>query len=104
MLKKLPFRSGIVKSNSDYSEPGRYVDGQWVRFVAGFPQKMGGWRAPNGVVPPQITGICRRSVAWRDLKSVDHIGAGTQKKLYEYNNGVVTDITPFRPLNTGTLS
>ncbi len=104
MLKKLPFRSGIVKNNTEYSEPGRYVDAQWVRFVAGYPQKMGGWRAPNGVSPPMIEGICRRALAWRDNRSVDHVAAGTHKKLYEYNNGEVTNITPLRGLNTGSLT
>lgn len=101
MLKKLQFKPGIVKSNSDYAEPGRYIDAQWVRFVAGYPQKMGGWVR---FMTDGLSGTCRGILCWRDNKSADRAAFGTNKKLYVVENGTVTDITPLQILETGTLT
>lgn len=101
MLKKLAFRPGIVKSNSDYAEPGRYIDAQWVRFVAGYPQKMGGW---TQFLTSTLSGVCRGICCWRDNRSVDRAAFGTEKKLYVVENGTATDITPLQGINTGSLT
>ncbi len=101
MLKKLQFKPGVVKSNSEYAEPGRYIDTQWVRFVGGYPQKMGGFAT---FMTPTLSGVCRGILCWRDNKSADRVAFGTEKKLYVAANGALTDITPLQGLETGTLT
>jgi hypothetical protein len=102
MLKKLEIKPGIVKSNSEYAEPGRYIDAQWTRFVAGFAQKMGGWTA--AAADRSLAGICRNILTWRDNTEIAHAAFGTHKKLFVLTWGVITDITPLRGRNTGNLS
>lgn len=102
MLKKLQFIPGVVKSNSEYAAPGRYTDAQWARFVAGFAQKIGGWAATNSDLG--LTGVCRNICTWRDNSEVARAAFGTHSKLFVLSQGTLTDITPLRGRNTGSLS
>lgn len=101
MLVKQAIPPGIVKVNTDYGEEGRWRDGNKVRFVAGLPEKLGGWAKATSSA---VTGVCRGVCAWRDNTGVKRLGIGTHNKLYVYNEGVLTDITPFRGTVTGALT
>jgi hypothetical protein len=101
MLKRLQFLPGVVKSDSNYSSPGRYVDAQWVRFSGKYPQKMGGWESAT---TDTLTGVCRGIAVWRDDSEGIRGAFGTHKKLYVFSNGEMTDITPLRVRATGTLT
>src|SRR3954471_467258 len=99
-LKKLQFLPGVVQSNSDYAEPGRFTDTQWARFVSGFAEKMGGYTA---ALSSTLTGVCRNIKVWRDNHEVVRAAFATHSKLFTLAQGVLTDVTPFRSRVAGTL-
>lgn len=80
---------------------GRYTDMNKMRFVAGFPEKIGG---RVKATTTQLTGVPRGIRDWRDNNQVIYLGIGTNKKLYIYSQNAVTDITPLRSVVTGTLT
>src|SRR5579859_5010895 len=104
---------GISKSVSDYASgkpiayqggriaQGRYTDANHTRFVAGFPEKIGGWVSVNGF--PVITGIPRAHKTWRDNNSKPRLGIGTESHLYSWDGATLIDISPLRTISTGTL-
>jgi hypothetical protein len=84
--------AGILRGEGDLAASGRWVDGQWVRFVRGKAQKMGGWLKR---VPTAFLGICRNMHSWNDLTARSLIALGTHRKLYAVSGGTqLTDITP----------
>ena len=103
---------GISKVNSDYAagQPmgyangriakGRFVDGDHVRFVAGFPEKIGGWTAATQA---KVVGVPRAIRSWRSVSALPLVGIGTSQKLYKFDGQNLTDITPLRPLVSGNL-
>lgn len=103
---------GINKSTSDYSASkqsgginarvaqGRYIDGNKVRFVAGFPEKVGGCLSA-GVT---MTGVPRVMREWRGVDGTVRTMIGTSKKLYVYDGSSLTDVTPFRLLGNCNFS
>lgn len=103
---------GISKVNSDYAAGlpmgyangriarGRFVDGNHVRFVAGFPEKIGGWTAATQAL---TVGVPRAIRSWRAITSLPLVGIGTSVKLYKFDGQNLTDITPLRTLLTGNL-
>lgn len=112
-LIPLYFVPGICKSVSDYANSdqqvfndwrvarGRYIDGNFVRFYAGFPEKLAGW---SSVAAAAVTGTPRGLFNWRDNNQVIRSAIGTHKKLYFYGAGVLTDITPRRSVSTGSVN
>ena len=70
---------GIVKTDSEYSLEGRYVDGDKVRFVRGRPEKIGGWQTWSY---QQFAGICRALFPWADNSNNTYLAVGTHCKLY----------------------
>jgi hypothetical protein len=99
MLSKLDFLPGIVKSDTEYSQEGRYIDGDHVRWVKARPEKIGGWMS---MASSLLTGVCRGLFPWRDNDSVRRIACGTNKKLTLFSGGTLADITPLRA--SGTLA
>lgn len=95
----LVLKPGVVKTQAQRVVEGRYTDLQWVRFVAGLPQKMGGWLKQTTAL---ASGMIRALHAWRDLSSLEYMAAGTYKKLYVYERDFTQhDVTPLAA--TGTL-
>jgi hypothetical protein len=91
---------GIVKTESDRVEEGRWTDTQWMRFVNGRPQKMGGWEKQTTAI---ASGTLRTLHAWRDLQSIEYMAGGTYRKLYVYERDWTQhDITPLDA--SGTLT
>lgn len=111
-LQALYFVPGVCKVNSDYAGwgqfgfvSGRYAKGRFkdmngARFVAGFPEKLGGFAATGATV----TGVPRGMRDWRDNSQVVRLGIGTNLKLFYYFLGALTDITPWRAILTGSLT
>lgn len=100
-LTKLQFVPGITKIETDYASEGRFIDGDKVRFVAGRPQKIGGWAK---TLETAVSGLCRGGHAWIDNTGRRNAAWGTHRKLYSLLGGSLTDITPLRGFNTGTLA
>lgn len=104
---------GICKSISEYasgkpqsyqggrSAQGRYTDGDHTRFVAGFPEKIGGWsRFPDIAA---MTGVPRVERTWRGAAGTPYLGIGTDSHLYQFDGSTLTDISPLRTISVGTL-
>lgn len=81
---------------------GRYIDGDKVRFVAGYPEKLGGWVAVQGLTP--VVDVPRSQRSWRAGVGDFRVASGTETHLYQYEPGADwEDITPLRLILTGTL-
>lgn len=103
---------GVSKSTTDYSSGrmegyvnarmahGRVTACDKVRWVAGFPEKIGGWVAVN---VSAMTGTPRASRQWRSADGTALLGVGTSSHLYAFNGTTLTDITPLLTPTTGTL-
>lgn len=98
-IQRYPFKPGINKENTRYTNEGGWWDMQWVRFRSGSPEKMGGWQ--QATLEPFI-GVCRRLFNWIDLRNTDLFAIGTNAKLYGERGGAIFDITPV--VNTETAA
>ena len=93
MLTKLQFQPGINREVTPYSNEGGWVDGDKIRFRAGFPETIGGWQKASTV---QFEGVCRALINWTTLTGTNLVGVGTHLKYYiEYGQGYY-DVTPLR--------
>jgi hypothetical protein len=92
-LIKLQFRPGINREVTSYTNEGGWVDGNKVRFRAGFPETIGGWQKQS---TGQFLGVCRALINWTTLGGANLIGAGTNLKYYVGRGGGFFDITPIR--------
>ncbi len=114
MLVPIDPLPGINTSSSPYaagkpagafenrSVQGRYIDGDKIRFVSGYPEKIGGWVAVSGLTP--VVDIPRAQRSWRAGPGDFRVAAGTETHLYQYEPGSDwEDITPLRSISTGTL-
>lgn len=102
-------QAGICKNTTAYSAGktyaygsgrianGRYVDMQMVRFIDGFPEKIGGWN--------QVFSVKEGVFAlyeWRDQQNKVRIAVGGENHLYTFDGISINDITPRQMLNTIT--
>ena len=101
MLNKVQFRPGIDKENTEYGAEGSWVDCDKVRFRFGLPQKIGGWLR---IASSAMVGAVRGIKAWFDLAGTRYIGLGTNKKVYIFTGGNLSDVTPIRQSNTSLTS
>jgi len=92
-LLKLQFRPGIVRDVTSYTNEGGWVDGNKVRFRAGFPETIGGWERASAA---QFLGVCRALINWTTLTGANLVGIGTHLKYYVERGGTLFDITPIR--------
>ena len=91
--KKLNFRQGIHRESTQYAEQGSWYDGNRVRFRDKKPENIRGWEvATSGT----LDGTGRDLITWQDNITQKHLATGTEKFLYEFQGGVVNDITPVR--------
>jgi hypothetical protein len=96
-LVDLKFQPGIDKQDTAYSagDERKYVDSDFVRFHYGKPERWGGWKNlpnPNKV----LVGVVRDTHSWVALDGTRYLALGTDRKLYLYSEGAITDITPIR--------
>jgi len=92
-LTKLQFRAGINREVTSYTNEGGWHDCDFVRFVKGFPQKIGGWQKRSN---QSFLGTCRSLHPWVTLDRDQYIGVGTNLKFYVDRGGAFNDITPIR--------
>lgn len=102
---------GICKNGSEYSvgksvggtmgrpAVGRYIDCDQVRFVAGAPEKIGGYNLSKA----GMVGVPRASTQWKTTTGGPLLAVGTTSHLYKYDGTTLTDITPMRSISSGTL-
>jgi len=92
-LTNFTIKPGINKEVTDYTGQGQWVDSNNVRFFQGLPQKIKGW---DKFIDTTIVGVVRDQHAWISLDGTRYDAFGTDRKLYVYEEGVISDITPIR--------
>lgn len=91
----------IQQGNAARSGMGRWVSGSNVEFIAGYAQKIAGW-AP--ATADQTVGIPRAEAQWRGSNGNVYTAIGTESHLYTLLSDTLTDVTPLRQQQTGTLT
>jgi hypothetical protein len=92
-LTKLQFPAGINRDVTAYTNEGGWVDGDKIRFRAGFPETIGGWQKRSDT---QFLGVARALINWTTLNGSNLVGVGTNLKYYVERGGSFFDITPIR--------
>ena len=83
--------AGIVKNGTDYTNKGRWVDGNLVRFENGYLKPIGGWDLLRNTA---LTGKPIGMYAYNDNSGNPVLAVGTSEKVYVYYNETWYDITP----------
>jgi len=97
-LSLINIRPGFNKQITDTAAEGQYVDGDFVRFRYGLPEKIGGW---SKLTSKTIAGVARAQHQWTDLDGRKYVVIGSQKGLYIYYESAFYDITPLETAQTG---
>ena len=90
-LAKIQFAPGFNKQASASGAENQWVDGDFVRFRYGMPEKIGGWEE---ILDKKLVGAARDIHSWSDLDGRKYLALGTNKILYIYNGDAFYDITP----------
>ena len=93
---KLQFKPGVNRDTTNYAGEGGFYECDKVRFLSGFPQKIGGWIRST---PNTFLGTCRWLWNWVTTFGDNFLAVGTNLKLYLEAGGYFYDITPFRESN-----
>jgi hypothetical protein len=97
-LKKIPLKAGFNKQDTATAAEGQWIDGDFVRFRYGYPEKIGGWRE---ILNKELAGVARAQHTWTDLSGNKYAAIGTNKLLVIYYSGAFYDITPLDTTLTG---
>lgn len=97
-LVRLFLNPGIDKQNTEYGAEGGWIDGDYIRFRYGLPEKLGGWATfnSNEYLIGQASGI----LSWKDNQGSPYAVVGTNRKVYVFYGGGFYDITPLRGTTT----
>ena len=93
MLQKLNFKPGFNKMVTDSGGESQWVDGDFVRFRYGLPEKIGGWSQltnSNNTLP----GAARAQHAFTSIAGEKYVAIGTSQGLFLYYEGSFFDISP----------
>ncbi len=99
-LLRLFLKPGIDKQNTEYGAEGGWIDGDYIRFRYGLPEKLGGWTNFNESAE-YFLGMSSEVFTWNDLAGSPALAIGTTRKVYVFYGGVWADITPIRATETG---
>jgi hypothetical protein len=91
-INKIPFKPGINRENTNYTNTGGFVDCNKIRFRTGQAEKIGGW--VNAFVGKTFDGLARSLWNWQTSASENIIALGTNQKYYINYAGEYQDITP----------
>ena len=97
-LTKVQIAPGFNKQVTATGAEGKWVDGDFVRFRYGLPEKIGGWEQ---LVNASLVGAAREQFIWADLDGRRYAAIGTNKVLIIYYEGAFYDITPLDTAVTG---
>jgi len=100
MLQKLNFKPGFNKMVTDSGAESQWVDGDFVRFRYGLPEKIGGWQQLT-IDNETIPGVARAQHAWTSLAGEKYTAIGTSQGLFLYYGEKFYDITPLDTAITG---
>jgi hypothetical protein len=92
---RLALKPGIDKQNTEYGAEGGWIDGDYIRFRYGLPEKLGGWTSFDQDTS-YLVGMTSDIHTWNALDGTPFLILGTTRKLYGFSEGIWTDITPLR--------
>ncbi len=93
MLQKLNFKPGFDKMVTESGAESRWIDGDFVRFRYGLPEKIGGWSqltTSNNTLP----GVARAQHSFAAINGEKYVAIGTSQGLFLYYNEEFFDISP----------
>ena len=90
-LTNVRIAPGFNKADTPSGAEGQWIDGDFVRFRYGQPEKIGGYTA---IGQQTISGPTRAQHTWTDLEGNRYAALGTSKGLYIYYEDKFYDITP----------
>jgi hypothetical protein len=93
MLQKLNFKPGFNKMVTDSGGESQWVDGDFVRFRYGLPEKIGGWNQLS-ISGNTLPGAARAQHTWTSLAGEKYAAIGTSQGLFLYYGEAFYDITP----------
>ena len=99
MLHKLGFKPGFNKQVTATGGEGQWIDGDYVRFRYGTPEKIGGW---SQLGDNTLTGRNTALHHFVNASGVKYAAIGTNRILYVYSGGIFSDITPLKSTTTLT--
>jgi hypothetical protein len=99
-LKKVDFAPGFNKQSVPSALPGKWVDGDFVRFRYTAPEKIGGWEQLTAA-SKTLPGAARAQLAWTSLAGEKYAAIGTSQGLFLYYGNDFYDITPLDTAITG---
>jgi len=100
MLQKLNFKPGFNKMVTDSGAESQWVDGDFVRFRYGLPEKIGGWNQLTTQYET-LPGAARAQHTWTSLEGEKYAAIGTSQGLFLYYGENFYDITPLDTAITG---
>ena len=100
-LNKFVFKPGIMREGTAYDNEGGWFDTNLVRFNAGRPEKIGGWRKDS---QSSFLGTCRALHSWVALNGSKFLGLGTHLKYYINEGDNFNDVTPIRATTTNGIT
>ena len=100
MLQKLNFKPGFNKQATDSGAEGQWVDGDFVRFRYGLPEKIGGWTQLTDA-QETLPGAARAQHAFTSFQGEKYVAIGTSQGLFLYYEGAFFDISPLATAITG---
>ena len=97
-LRNVQIVPGFNKADTPSGAEGQWIDGDFVRFRYGQPEKIGGFQA---IGTDTISGPTRAQHTWTDLEGNRYAALGTSKALYIYYEDKFYDVTPLATAITG---
>jgi hypothetical protein len=85
-LKKVRFQPGFDKQGTPAASPGKWIDGDFVRFRYGIPEKIGGWQQLTND-QHTLPGVARAQHTWTSLAGEKYAAIGTSQGLFLYYGG-----------------
>lgn len=90
-LQKLNFLPGFHRESTQYSEEGKWFQGNRVRFREGRPENLRGYQKHYATA---IIGTSRDLLTWVNNNTEKLIATGTEQRLNILYNGYNYDVTP----------
>jgi len=100
MLQKLNFKPGFNKMITDSGAESQWVDGDFVRFRYGLPEKIGGWSQLT-VGGTTLPGAARAQHTWLSVAGEKYAAIGTSQGLFLFYGNKFYDISPLDTAITG---
>jgi hypothetical protein len=92
-LTRITLRPGLDRDQTTTSGKGGWYECDKIRFLSGFPQKLGGW---VNIYSQPVLGVCRQIFNYVTSRASNLVFYGTNKKVYVDFGSRLYDITPLR--------